>query len=237
MMLLAIVALLATILVGALYYACTVVGSQVLGPGLVRGPSDRREIALTFDDGPAPPFTEQILDILHEHGVTATFFVCGKNAERHPETLRRIQTEKHSIGNHTYSHPFLCLKGRDKIAEEIDRTQAVIQGITGCRPRIFRPPFGIRWFGLFPVLRERGMMNVQWSDAGFDWVERNSSTEIARLALQRLKPGSVILLHDGRDTLSPDRCDRSRTVAALPVIIEQARRAGFNFVSIEDFIS
>jgi len=236
-MLLAIIASVVIILGCALYYASAVVRSQVLGPSLVCGRSDRREIALTFDDGPAPPFTDEILNILREHNVTAAFFVCGKNVERYPETLRRIQDEKHSIGNHTYSHPFLCLKSRNKIAEEIDRTQAVIERIAGCRPKIFRPPFGIRWFGLFPVLRERGMANVQWSDTGFDWIEKNTPAEISRLALRRLKAGSVILLHDGRDTLSSDRCDRSRTVAALPAIIEKARKAGFSFVPIERFLS
>ena len=221
----------------ALYYACAVVTSQTLGRSLVHGPADRRAIALTFDDGPTTPFTEQILDTLRKYNVPATFFVCGKNVERHPDILRRIHAEKHSIGNHTYSHPFLCVKRQGRIAEEIDRTQAVIEGLTGRRPKIFRPPFGIRWFGLFPLLRERGIEDVQWSDAGFDWINRNSPAEIARLALRRLRPGSVILLHDGHDTLPAGRCDRSRTVAALPAIIEGARKAGFSFVSVEDFIS
>jgi peptidoglycan/xylan/chitin deacetylase (PgdA/CDA1 family) len=236
MILLAFIASTAIVLGCGLYYACAVIESQVLGPSLVRGPLGAREIAITFDDGPAPPFTERILDILREHNVTATFFVCGKNAERHPETLRRIHAEKHTIGNHTYSHPFLCLKGRGRIVEEIGRTQNVIEQITGCQPRIFRPPFGIRWFGLFPVLRQRGLMNIQWSDTGFDWMEKNTAADIARLALSKLRSGSVILLHDGRDTCPPDRYDRSRTVAALPAIIEGARKAGFSFVSIENFI-
>jgi peptidoglycan/xylan/chitin deacetylase (PgdA/CDA1 family) len=118
----------------ALYYACAVVTSQTLGRSLVRGPADRRAIALTFDDGPATPFTDQILDTLRKYNVPGTFFVCGKNVERHPETLRRIHAEKHSIGNHTYSHPFLCLKSRRRIAEEIDRTQAAIEESAGRVP-------------------------------------------------------------------------------------------------------
>jgi peptidoglycan-N-acetylglucosamine deacetylase len=232
-----IIFLLAVALSGLLYYACSVPTSQLLGRTLLRGPAASPRVALTFDDGPAPPFTDQILDILREQQVPATFFVCGKNVERHPETLQRIQAEKHCIGNHTYSHPFLYLKSRKQIAQEIDRTQTVIEKFIGCRPKVFRPPYGIRWFGLFPVLRERGMTGVQWSDTGFDWIEKNSSAEIARLTLSRLKAGAVVLLHDGGNVLAPAQFDRSRTVAALPAIIEGARKAGFTFVSVEDFIS
>src|SRR5690242_10643872 len=114
MILLGLLASTAIIVGCSLYYACADIQSQVLGRSVVRGPQNHSEIALTFDDGPAEPFTDQILDVLREHNVTATFFVCGKNAERFPESLRRIQAEKHTIGNHTYSHPFLCLKSRGR---------------------------------------------------------------------------------------------------------------------------
>jgi peptidoglycan/xylan/chitin deacetylase (PgdA/CDA1 family) len=131
-----------------LWYACSVPSSRVFGPALVRGPRERRRVALTFDDGPAPPFTGQILDVLRDYRVPATFFVCGQNAERHPELVRRIHAEGHTLGNHTYSHPFLYIQSRQRIAEEIDRTQEVIGRLTGYRPRLFRPPYGVRWFGL-----------------------------------------------------------------------------------------
>jgi peptidoglycan-N-acetylglucosamine deacetylase len=225
-----------TIAVAVMYYACSVPTSQLLGRALVRGPAEGHRIALTFDDGPAPPFTDQILEILRESRVHATFFVCGENVERHPETLRRIRSENHCIGNHTYSHPLLYLKSRSQIAAEIDRTQAIVRRVTGERPNLFRAPYGVRWLGLFPLLRERGIKAVQWSDTGFDWKEENSSAEIARLVLKRLKPGAVILLHDGHNNLPPEQLDRSRTVAALPAIIEGARRAGFAFVPVEEFL-
>jgi peptidoglycan-N-acetylglucosamine deacetylase len=222
---------------GSLYYACSVPKSQVLGRSLVRGPAEGRKVALTFDDGPAPPFTDQILDILRDHKVPATFFVCGQNVDRNPEALRRIHAEKHGIGNHTYSHPFLYFKSHRRISREIDRTQAAIERVTGIPPRIFRPPYGIRWFGLFPVLRQRGMQLIQWSDAGFDWIEKNSPADIARLSLKGLRAGAVILLHDGRNALPPDQFDRSRTVAALPAIIKGVQKAGFTLVPIQEFVS
>ncbi|HEV2175899.1 MAG TPA: polysaccharide deacetylase family protein [Terriglobia bacterium] len=220
---------------GSLYYACSVPASQMLGPTLVRGPADRPRIALTFDDGPARPSTEQILDTLRREQVPAAFFVCGKNVERYPEVVRRIQAEGHTLGNHTYSHPLLYLKGRARIAAEIDRTQAAIEHAVGERPRLFRPPYGVRWFGLFPLLRERGLSVVQWSDTGFDWKE-NGPAEIARLALRNLKSGSVILLHDGREPREPQEVDACATVEALPMIIEGARKAGLEWVSVKEFL-
>lgn len=220
-----------------LFYACTAPASQILGPALVSGPAAGNRVALTFDDGPAHPFTGQILDVLRDHHVPATFFVCGKNVERFPEIARRIHAEKHTIGNHTYSHSALYFKTRGQIAAEIDRTQAAIEQAAGVRPKIFRPPYGGRWFGLFDVLEDRGLRAIQWSVPSFDWEKKRGADEIARLTLDRLRPGSVILMHDGREPRPPDQIDAAATVAALPAIIEGARQAGLEFVSIDEFLA
>ncbi|MHB8655124.1 MAG: polysaccharide deacetylase family protein [Terriglobia bacterium] len=220
---------------GGLYvFAWSVPTWQIFGPALVRGPATGGRIALTFDDGPAPPFTGQILDILRARKVPATFFVCGKNVERFPQMLRRIQAEGHTIGNHTYSHEFPYFRSQRKFAIEIDRTQEAIAKVTGLHPVIFRPPFGARWLGFYPVLRERGLRLVNWSDAGFDWLEKS---DIVRRTLKNLGPGSIILLHDGRRADPPETFDRSRTVNALPVIIDAARAAGLTFVPLTEFLS
>lgn len=218
-----------------LWYACSVPSSQLFGPALVRGPKEGRGVALTFDDGPTSPFTEQILGILRERSIIATFFVCGRNAERFPEVIRQIHAEGHTIGNHTYSHPYLYFQGRRKIAEEIDRTQDLIEKLTGHRPALFRPPYGARWFGLYPVLRERGLQVVQWSDTGYDW--QNKADAIVTATLRRLRPGSVILLHDGVRVPGPGTpADRFQTVLALPAILDGAVGAGFTFVSVKVFL-
>jgi peptidoglycan/xylan/chitin deacetylase (PgdA/CDA1 family) len=243
---------------GLLWYASSVPSSQLFGPALVRGPADGRRIVLTFDDGPASPSTEQILDILRDRQVPAAFFLCGRNAERCPAVVRRISAEGHAIGNHAYSHLFPYLMTSAQMAQEIDCTQQVIEEVTGRRPVLFRPPYGARWFGLYPLLRERGLKVVQWSDTGYDWKEDEDS--IVRLSLERLGPGSIILLHDGlegyegfwRQTLrrwnvipalaaSPESTaalppDRTRIVRALPRIIDGARKAGFHFVPIQEFV-
>ena len=203
-----------------LWYAATVPSSRVFGPSLVLGPAHSNYIALTFDDGPSVPYTGQILDLLGERSVKATFFVCGQNVELYPELARRIVTEGHSIGNHTYSHPFLYLLGPRATSEEIDRTQSIIEEVTGVRPKFFRPPYGIRWFGLSRILGERGLTLVQWSVTGYDW--KNRREEIVAAALKGLQPGAIMLFHD----------IHAETVAALPVILEGVKAAGLEPVEI-----
>ena len=222
------------IALGGLYvYAWSVPTSQFFGPALIRGSAAGRRVALTFDDGPTA-FTEQILDILRAQNVPATFFVCGANAERYPQILRRIRAEGHAIGNHTYSHPFPYFRSRKRFASEIDRTQEAIAKVTGIRPAVFRPPYGARWIGMYPVLRRRGLRLINWSDTGYDWLEES---DIVRETLKGLGPGSIILLHDGKRAFPSQQVDRSRTVAALPAIIDGARQAGLTFVPVTDFLS
>ena len=217
------------------WWACATPSSTFFRPVLIRGPREGKRVALTFDDGPSPPFTEQILAILREQQVPATFFLCGRNVEKHPDLVRRLLAEGHAVGNHTYSHPYLFFKSRRRMAEEIDHAQDVIESVAGSRPVLFRPPCGARWFGLVPTLRARGMHMVLWSAAGYDW--KKDVEGITRSALRELKPGAVLLLHDGRETRPASEIDRSRTVAALPAIIAGTRQRGYTFVPLQDFLS
>jgi peptidoglycan-N-acetylglucosamine deacetylase len=215
-------------------YAWSIPTLQLFGPAVVRVPRAGSRIALTFDDGPAAVFTEQVLDVLRDRNVKATFFLCGKNVERYPEIARRIKAEGHAIGNHTYSHPFLYLKSQLFMGDEIDRAQNAIEKVTGGRPAIFRPPYGARWLGIYPVLRQRGLTLVNWSDTGYDW--KYGADRIVSETLKRLKPGSIILLHDGLETQPQRPIDQSATVQALPQIIDAARAAGYSFATVTDFL-
>ncbi len=219
---------------GTLAYACVIPSSQVFSPVVNRGPAESRSVVLTFDDGPAPPFTERILDILAQHKITATFFLCGKNVEQHPEIARRIVREGHTIGNHTYTHPFLFARSRRFMAAEIDRAQEAIERVTGVRPTLFRPPYGARWFGLVPVLQKRGLKMVMWSVMGFDWKYKTEA--IIRATVRRLHPGGVILLHDGHERPPAGGIDQSGTVDALPAVIEAVSRSALTFVPIENYL-
>ena len=220
---------------GGLYvYLWSVPTLQIFGPAILRGPAEGGWIAVTFDDGPSSPFTDQILDILRSRNVKATFFVCGQNVERYPEILRRIQAEGHSIGNHTYSHPFPYFRSQSSFACEIDLTQNAIEKVTGQRPSFFRPPFGARWLGMYPVLQQRGLRLVNWSDTGYDW--KFSTDKIVRATLKGLGPGSIILLHDGRRTYLSGQVDRSNTVKALPAILDGALGRGLTFVRLTELL-
>jgi peptidoglycan/xylan/chitin deacetylase (PgdA/CDA1 family) len=221
-------AILALATVGVLAYGLGDPQATLLGPALVREPG-AYEAALTFDDGPSPD-TARILDILRANRVHAVFFLCGANAERYPELVRRIRDEGHQIGNHTYSHPYLYLMSREKIAAEIDRTQDALEKISGRRPTLFRPPYGVRWFTLWPLLRERGLTMVMWNDRGYDG--RLNAEGVARTTLAQLTPGAIILLHDGFETRVLEKSDRAATVGALPAIISGMRKAGYKFARI-----
>lgn len=218
----------AVMAVGVLAYGLGAEGSTLLGPALVRLSGDS-DAALTFDDGPSPD-TARILDILRAKKVHATFFLCGASVERYPELAKRIVAEGHALGNHTYSHPYLHLMSREAIASEIDRAQDAIEKVTGIRPAYFRPPHGVRWFPLWDVLRERGMTMVLWNS--YPQEGASPAEEITARALARLRPGAVILLHDGKDNLPDGRNLRPATVEALPRIIDGVRRAGYRFAPL-----
>lgn len=235
MLIILVIAIVALVSAGTwFFYACTAPGSKFFRPVLVSGSVQGRVIALTFDDGPASPFTEQILDILRSKKVPATFFVCGQNVERYPEITHRIAREGHILGNHTFSHPFLFFRSNRFMAEEIDRAQGAIEKASGFRPTVFRPPYGIRWPGLLGVLRTRGMKLIMWSATGYDW--KLQADGIVKSALKNLSPGAVLLLHDGHELNPAAKIDRSGTIKALPKIIDLARAEGFEFVPLGEFL-
>jgi peptidoglycan/xylan/chitin deacetylase (PgdA/CDA1 family) len=212
---------------GGIYYATYAVRSQWFGPTDWRGRRDTGSVALTFDDGPSAD-TERILDILDEHKLRVSFFMIGRNVERLPQTARRVAAEGHEIGNHSYSHPIFLYRGSNETRRQLERTQDVITTATGVRPRVARPPCGVRTPGYFAATKALGLRTVQWDVAGFDWKQRTAK-QIAHEVLIRARAGSIILLHDGD---SGRKRDRSETVVALPLIIEGLRARGLRIVPL-----
>lgn len=200
--------------------------AQRWGRGFHRGPTDKRQIALTFDDGPSD-WTLAVLEVLERHRVPATFFFCGMNVERRPDLTRFVHKRGYEIGNHTYSHPWLLLLSARAIQAELWRTQQVVEQTTGVRPRLFRPPYGSRAPGLLEVERELGLTEVFWTTMGKDW--QASATTIANRVLRGAEPGGIACLHDG-DRVRPDP-DRSRTVAALKDFLPVLLDDGYSFVT------
>jgi peptidoglycan/xylan/chitin deacetylase (PgdA/CDA1 family) len=203
--------------------------SPLFGPALGKIESDRKVVALTFDDGPNPNATPLILDTLAAKGVRATFFILGSHAERWPELVRRISHEGHQIGNHGYFHRKLQFKGPFYVSRDIRLGIRAIKRAGAPAPRYFRAPHGFRSPWTTPIAHSYGERTVGWSLGVWD-SDRPGVEEIVRRTLEGASPGSIILLHDG-DGYNPNG-DRMQTAAALPEIIDRLKEQGYEFATL-----
>ncbi|MGA8849336.1 MAG: polysaccharide deacetylase family protein [Dehalococcoidia bacterium] len=209
--------------------------SRFYGKVCSNGNRNHLRIALTFDDGPNEPYTSHVLSILEQYRIKATFFVIGQNAQRYPETCRRIVTAGNVIGNHSYYHQkSLCLRRGKTVARDIEMARQAIYECTGLEPKLFRPPHGFRTPWLMRTVRHLGYTVVTWDNMTSDWKAEKSGEEIVRTIIQRAKPGGVIVMHDGRDTRL--RYDRSHMLQALPFVIEALMERGFDFVTMPELL-
>jgi peptidoglycan-N-acetylglucosamine deacetylase len=217
---------------GLMSYALGAPRSQVIGRTIWRGPRDRRQIALTFDNGPSPKGTEGVLDLLRQEGVTATFFLLGRQVEAYPALARAIVAEGHLIGNHGYTHRNLAWAGPEATANELDRGYRAIESVCGVAPMLFRPPYGTRNFFLPSLISQRGWQMVHWSRSTGDW-RRHGARPIDNWVNQ-VRNGDILLWHDGgpRGSIYP----RTVTIAALSQVIPFLRRRGFAFVPVNAFL-
>jgi peptidoglycan/xylan/chitin deacetylase (PgdA/CDA1 family) len=203
--------------------------SPFFGRALGKIESDRKVVALTFDDGPNPNATPLILDTLAEKGVRATFFVLGSHAERWPELVRRISHEGHQIGNHGYFHRKLQFKSPFYVSRDIRLGIRAIKRAGVAAPRYFRAPHGFRSPWTTPIASSYGERTVGWSLGVWD-SDRPGVDEIVRRTIEGVAPGSIVLLHDG-DGYNPDG-DRLQTAAALPRIIDALKDEGYEFQTL-----
>ena len=209
--------------------------SRFYGKVLSNGNRNHSRIALTFDDGPNEPYTSHVLSILEQYKIKATFFVIGQNARCYPDICRRIVTAGNVIGNHSYHHyKSLCLRRSKAVARDIELAHQAIYECTGFEPKLFRPPHGFRTPWLMRTVRHLGYTVVTWDNMTGDWKANKSAEEIERTIVQRAKPGSVIVLHDGRD--SKPSYDRSQMLQALPFVIGTLKKRGFDFVTIPELL-
>ncbi|HET7614107.1 MAG TPA: polysaccharide deacetylase family protein [Gemmatimonadaceae bacterium] len=203
--------------------------SPLFGRALGRIDSDRKVVALTFDDGPNPDATPRILDTLGEKGVRATFFVLGSHAERWPELVRRMSSEGHQLGNHGYFHRKLQFKSPFYVSRDIRLGIRAIKRAGAPAPRYFRAPHGFRSPWTTPIASSYGERTVGWSLGVWD-SDRPGVNEIVRRTIEGVTPGSIVLLHDG-DGYNPDG-DRMQTAAALPHIIDRLTDQGYEFATL-----
>ncbi|MDO4797009.1 MAG: polysaccharide deacetylase family protein [Coriobacteriales bacterium] len=189
---------------------------------------DHPYVALTFDDGPADPYTEQYLDILAEHGARATFFCLGDSVEQYPELAQRVVGAGHQLANHTMAHNQLTSVPDATVRDEIERSAAVIEGACGVATTHLRPPYGD--FTERSWLASGGTITaaVRWSGDSQDWRLPGADAIVENL-LAGVRPGSILLMHDGGG-------DRSQDVEALPKVIERLQEDGYELVTVSELL-
>jgi peptidoglycan-N-acetylglucosamine deacetylase len=205
-------------------YATLRANTQWLGPVVTRFDTEKPEVWLTIDDGPTTD-TAAILDLLQERGARATFFLKGGLARENPERVRAMLDRGHTVANHSETHPsaaFWCLPSPD-IADEIDRCGDALEPLLGTRPTWFRAPVGMKNPAVHPLLGERGMRLIGWTVRGFDAV-RSDPADVARRIVPRCRPGSIIVLHQGRE----------HSVRCIERVITEVQERGYAFVLPSD---
>jgi len=230
------VVLSAILLMGtAYYYVYHGFGSQA--DIIRRNPAAGKRVVLTFDDGPSDLYTPQILKILAEKKVKATFFLVGKHVERYPDLTRQIADEGHEVGNHTYGHITVPNSAPSQLAGEIVRTNLLILQHAGVYPQFLRPPRGLYDMRMRRIAMLLGQVLVLWSLSSQDWHPRATTEGVIRRVLDRTSSGDILLFHDSGSLYSSEGSSRRATVEALGPIIDGLREKGYEIVALEEFIA
>lgn len=214
----------------ALWRLSSLTDFQLFGTLVHRVETTEPIIALTFDDGPTPRKTEQILQLLAAEQIPATFFLTGKEIENHPDLLQKILAAGHQVGNHSYSHQRMLFKTPRFIAQEIEKTDALLKAAGALEPIYFRPPYGKKLFMLPRYLEAHQRIAVTWDVApeNFPQLTENPSL-LADYTIAQAKAGSIILLHVMYDS-------RATTMQAVPAIIQGLKAKGFKFVTVSELM-
>jgi peptidoglycan/xylan/chitin deacetylase (PgdA/CDA1 family) len=229
----------ATVGVTAVLRASTHSRATLWGPVLWRGPVGPggpgcNKVALTFDDGPTEGVTEPVLDALDKLNVKATFFVIGQHAEKCPQLLKKVHDAGHLIANHTFGHShYGYLHGAAYWRDQIEKTNAVIQAVTGYRPTFFRSPMGVRTFRTTGEVRRQGMTFVTWSKRALDGLP-TTADQICERLLPSAAAGDIYLLHDGIEA-GANRNPQA-TVEAIPRIVSALRERGLEPVRLDELV-
>lgn len=208
--------------------------SRVFGYQVFKKGKANHEIALTFDDGPDPIYTEQLLDLLLRYDAKATFFVVGVHAKQNPDLLRRMRDEGHTIGVHNYEHKTNWFMGPKTVRKHIAMTNDIIEEVTGQRSIYYRPPWGI--VNLFDYGNVSRLNIILWSSLFGDWNKKINAKILELRLMKKLNPGEVLLLHDCGRTFGADVDAPSKMLIALEVFLEEAKLREIKMINIENMI-
>ena len=215
--------------------------------GELPGPKDNREnvsvissgtvhdkwIALTFDDGPYPPYTDRLLDVLKAKRVHATFFLVAEQAQQYPELVQRMTAEGHTVGLHAFRHRDFLKLTEEERQNDLALGKKVLHDITGKEPVYWRPPHGFRDFSVMEVAAAEKLTVVNWSVIPRDWTGIGKQ-EIHNRVMDKAENGSIVLLHDGDSPFY--KASRQPTVDAVALLIDSLREKGYHLVSLEEYV-
>ncbi len=192
-----------------------------------RGDSGKKSIALTFDDGPMQAFTPQLLDLLKKEQVPALFFLIGKNIAGNEALVKRMVAEGHTLGNHSYSHTYwFSLNKADTILQDLQQCDDEIERVTGKKPRLFRPPYGVTNPMVAAAVKKGNYQSIGWSIRTYD-TNAKSAEQLLQKSLKNLRNGDIILFHDWG----------KYTIGMLPDFIKEARARGFELVAADKLLN
>ena len=196
---------------------------------LFRVDTKSKVVAITFDDGPHSTFTPLLLKVLREERVQATFFLLGREVNKNPKIAVRIHKEGHELGNHGYSHSVMRYLNQNQIYQEMIKTQVAIARHVGIRTTLFRPPFGEMTPSIIKVNNQLGYRLIRWSMDPRDWDQHQKANMIARHVQKNVRPGDIILFHDGG-------ANQKETIHAVRTIIRDLKRKGYQFVTVSQLM-
>ena len=198
--------------------------------GINRADTEVKVVALTYDDGPYPPYTNQLLDILDRYQVKATFFEIGRNIEKHPEIVKMIVARGDELANHSYSHKDMMFKPREFLLSEIEKTDKLLQEVGVKQDSIsFRPPFGRRFVVLSYLVSQMHKKLIMWDVDSQDYEKTLTAEDIANRVIENVRSGSIVVMHDGGG-------DRSKTVAATEMIVKALQSKGYAFKTVSELL-
>lgn len=213
--------------VGLLVWGACNIGSGFYVPVICAAETTEKKIAITFDDGPLLEHTPAILDILQKEQASAAFFCIGRRIAGHESLLKRIDAEGHVIGNHSFSHHFwFDMFGADKMLAELKQVDDAVIAVTGKRPRLFRPPYGVTNPNLAKAIRKGAYTPVGWNIRSLDTVVKDKEELLNRIK-QGIRPGAVLLLHDSMQV----------TLQALPLLLQHLKQEGYRIERIDKLLN
>ncbi|MEG4175994.1 MULTISPECIES: polysaccharide deacetylase family protein [unclassified Microcoleus] len=198
--------------------------------GINRADTEVKVVALSYDDGPYPPYTNQLLDILDRYQIKATFFEIGRNIEKHPEIVKMIVARGDELANHSYSHKDMMFKPRQVLLSEIEKTDQLLQEVGVKQDSIsFRPPWGRRFIVLSYLLSQMHKKLIMWDVDSHDYEKTLTAEDIANRVIKNVRSGSIVVMHDGGG-------DRSKTVAATEMIVKDLQSKGYEFKTVSELL-